>query len=170
MNLTFPDHIQRLLEMAAAQPDGVGVDLGPVQAWLNDDGSDVLGMSVQSPGVFLADYEDVFTDSELINYGWADKGEPIADSLRVEFARDRLQHALDEPNWSVHAWDFISTQPHKSVLCFLAEGSAASGDWMYRYMGVYDSFENFLSVNQLLPELVMNPKSLSADQILARWH
>lgn len=171
MNDTFPLEIQTVLDAAILRlgaPESPQPDFEPVGRWLEVEGRDLLGLSLRASCVFLDGFDSIFSDSSIVDYGWVEEIGEITDQVRVEFAREMIQHALDESLISVHVIELASGKHPPADLCFLVYDNGPGG-LDFQYLGIYPSVENFLEVNDLGVQLVQDAQTPSDEHILAIW-
>jgi hypothetical protein len=149
-------------------PESPQPDFKPIGRWLEVEGRDLLGTSLQATCVFLDTLGWAFSDSSIVDYGWVKGISEITDHVRVEFARDKIQQALDESRISVHVIELGSDKPPPAHLCFLVDDAGPSG-LDFQYLGIYSSLDNFLEVNDLVAQLILDAQTPSDERILVMW-
>ena len=143
-------------------------DLHLLEDWFeNGDGWDDLVMSNLGYGIYLESFaERFFSSAVLSEYIDIEPEEIIEKSQKLAFARERLEHAINHSEDSLHAVQF-NLNPEAYLVCIIM--SQGQGGWEVSWRGVFKSLDELTKTDLGLDDFFIDQESMSDEKILSLW-
>jgi len=141
-------------------------DLSPLGDWLEVDGWDYVVDGIYSPYADMDALKEFLSDEMLIEYDYAAHASEITDAIRLEFARQKIDHLLTESMDSMHVIELESKSMPPAVLCVLMYYHGQGGAF-FNSIDVDFSAEDY--IESFKEDIILDQHSLSDQQILSAW-
>ena len=169
MALEIPSDLRSLSEdviKSLADSNKAIPDLQLLCDWLENDEWDEVVMSILGQFVYLDQIADkYFYDDCLQEYIDIEDGE-ITDQIRIDFARDKIDHAISISEDSVHAIQLSLDQSSSFFLLCVINGQGQGG-WEVEWGYVYQNIDELMA--SLDSYMLIDSKSATDKEILKLW-
>jgi len=171
MMVHIPSELEALRDSAVAFAHGrlkTCPDLKPIEDWFeNGEGWDDVVMSVEGGAVCLDSIADQYFSNTLMrDYVDLLPKARISKAQKLEFARSRLEYALQQTDDSIHAV-CICDHPETYLGCFIF-GQGQAG-WIVEWVGLFKSREEFIRIDEGCNGYFVDQSHISDEKILSLW-
>ena len=141
-------------------------DLSPLGDWLEVDGWDYVVDGIYSPYVDMEALKEFLSDEMLIEYDYVEYASEITDAIRLEFARQKIDHLLTESMYSMHVIELESKHMPPAVLCVLMYYHGQGGAF-FNSIDVDFSAEDY--INLVKDDIILYQHYITDSQLLEAW-
>jgi hypothetical protein len=169
MTKKFPANLRSLVDQAICNLWDKNCplpDLSPLGEWLEVDGWDYVVDGIYSSYADMEVLKEFLCDEMLIEYDYTAHTSEITDAIRLEFARQKIDHLLSESMDSMHVIELESENMPPAVLCILMYYHGQGGASFYS-IDVDFSAEDY--IESFKEDIILYQHNLSDQQILSAW-
>ena len=171
MTAKFPVELRPLVDQAIFHLWDINYprpDLTPLSDWLGigSDGWDYVVDGLISPYIYIDEAKEFFSDEMLIEYDYVEYASEITDAIRLEFARQKIDHLLTESMYSMHVIELESKHMPPAVLCVLMYYHGQGGAF-FNSIDVDFSAEDY--INLVKDDIILYQHYITDSQLLEAW-